>query len=440
MLKRKITLLSFLFLITGAVFANTKPFPGYYIDLKGDSVQCNIDFNDWNLNPKTVRVQVNNSWKEFGAEEVKGFGITGYDNYVSAIVSYHTNPLSGENLPENFSDSIVTKASFLKVLISGYYTLYNLNLPVRSYYFIGYHAGTVAELVYRIKEKDDSLMADESYKKELLRLFTQEGIEAEYFDRINNAGYNAGNISSLVKVLDEQHFGYKQNKKSGGVFQTEVFAGVIQNSFPTSFSGAYPVMNQFESKYSLSGGVNLLFTIPGKFKSFKIGLSFGYNGYNETIQQSGTNTTNVSANYYYTTTYHDTMTLKNSYIQSNFYIMYVINPLSRINLYVKAGVNYNFSTTSDRDVISHYAINTTGIKNGNVPFENNDAGVKTIINMKGNFFSYLVSLGVREGRSKLEFTYWPDAQLAAPSGELNGGPVNDFKLGRMAFNYYFLLF
>src|SRR5450631_1605137 len=56
-------------------YPNSKPFPGYYIDSKGDTVRCNIEFNDRNRNPETIKVQVNGSMKEFGPEDIRGFGV-----------------------------------------------------------------------------------------------------------------------------------------------------------------------------------------------------------------------------------------------------------------------------------------------------------------------------------------------------------------------------
>src|SRR5664279_106427 len=106
MYSKQILFSIFLFLISTSVYPHTKVFPGYYIDLKGDSVHCNVDFNDWNMNPNIIRVQVNSSWKEFSPEEIKGFGVYGYDDFTSARVSFHTNPISGKDFPENFSDSM----------------------------------------------------------------------------------------------------------------------------------------------------------------------------------------------------------------------------------------------------------------------------------------------------------------------------------------------
>jgi len=440
MLKKCISFLPVLFFITLTAYSDGKLFPGYYINLNGDTVHCNIEFNDWNINPKTIQVQVNGSVKEFGAEDVKGFGVFGYGDYTAVKVSYHLNPISGNNLPENFSDSTDIKTWFLKVIEKGYYSLYSLTFSERAYFFMGYHDSSVSELIYRIREKNDSLVADEHYKKDLLSLFTKEGISSKYFNRINNASYTSSDLGSLVNILNENRTGVRNKKKTSSEFQVEVFIGGIRNSFPTIFDGAYSEANQFKPEYSLAGGLNFLFAIPGYFKSFKIGLSVGYNGYNNKINQSGTRTDSVSANFYSTTVYSETLTAKNSFLLTNLYVMYLINPLSKIKVYVKGGLNYNFSLNKDVDVNTTYTASTSGIRNGNVPFQSNAAGTHSLVTIKDGFVSFIGSVGIMEGRSKLEFSYWPATNLAAPTGDPMDPSLNTFKYGSLGVFYYFSLF
>ena len=114
---QKTTLSLVLFFVSQFAFSNNyKPQPGYYLNLKGDTVHCLIDFNSGSMNPATVLVEADGSQKEFSPLDVKGFGITGSSNWVSATVTYHTNPLSGTDLPKNFSDNTETKTYILKIL------------------------------------------------------------------------------------------------------------------------------------------------------------------------------------------------------------------------------------------------------------------------------------------------------------------------------------
>jgi hypothetical protein len=441
MIGKRIFFLLFLFLFSQAVYPNTKLFPGYYIDLKGDSVLCNIEYNDWNRNPKSIQVLLNNTMKEFSPEEIKGFGVFGYADYVAVSVSYHTNPVSVNDLQENFSDSTEIKSCFLKVLDQGYYSLYSLVLPARNYLFMNTPGKPITEMVYRVRMVKDSIIEDVSFKKEMLTMFMNEGLSEKYFNRINNAAYNASDIGSLFRILNESRGGVKNHIKSNGEFQMEVFIGGMMNTFPTTFDGKYATSNQFTPGYSLSGGLNFLYSIPVHFKSFKIGASIGYNAYNRSITQSGSLTHTASAAFYSTTTYDETLTIKNSLLLTNIYFMYLVNPLGKIKAYVKTGLNYNFSISGNIDVTSTFKGFTSGIMNGNTPFQGSEQGSISLITLEKNYLAVLFSAGIVTGRSRLEFSYWPPTDIAKPSGDILGGTTKTyFKIGSMALYYYFSLF
>jgi hypothetical protein len=116
-------------------FSNTKLFPGYYLLKNGDTVQCQLEFGDWNMNPQSIQVQVGTETRNFKPEEIGGFGVTGYSDYISATVTYHTSPVSGNYIPELLSDSTETGSCFLKVLDNGPYPLYDLLTQSRVYFF-----------------------------------------------------------------------------------------------------------------------------------------------------------------------------------------------------------------------------------------------------------------------------------------------------------------
>jgi hypothetical protein len=199
-------------------------------------------------------------------------------------------------------------------------------------------------------------------------------------------------------------------------------------------------MNQFNPCYSLTGGVNFLFSLPIKFQSFKLGLSVGYNTYNCKVNQSGIATNYSSAYYYSIVKYNETLTVKNSLLLTNLYLMYLINPLSKIKLYLKAGVNVNFSMGGDIDVFSRDTAQTTTVLNGNPPAQGTISSNNRMVTIRQDFISFIGSVGVISHRSRLEFSYWPNTDLAAPTGYFLAPTVNTFKFGSMALYYYFSLF
>jgi hypothetical protein len=142
----------------------------------------------------------------------------------------------------------------------------------------------------------------------------------------------------------------------------------------------------------------------------KVGFSIGYNGYN-----GYSNNVLTPDNSY-------TLTSTNSLIQSDLYLMYLFNPLSKTNFYMKGGVGINNSVNSDMNVY----------RNGTRPV------IET--NVSKNFISYMISAGVIMGRSTFEFSFSPYTQLADAGNTTYGPPDKNFKLSTMAVYYYFSLF
>ena len=62
----------------------------------------------------------------------------------------------------------------------------------------------------------------------------------------------------------------------------------------------------------MTGGINFLYSIPGKFNAFKVGLSAGYNSYNLELKAHDTTSFHQSNNYYGSSIVDDTLTTKNS--------------------------------------------------------------------------------------------------------------------------------
>jgi hypothetical protein len=438
---KKQTSLSLLFVfIALAGFSNSELFPGYYINLKGDSVRCNIEFNDWNLNPKTIKVEVNNKKMEFTPGDIRGFGVDGYDDYFSATVQFHTAPISGKDVPVQFSDIVSTKPFFLKILNRGYYSLYDLVSTERVYLFMQYKDSSMSELLYRTRTSNDSLFADPQYKNVILSLFVQEGLGDKYFNRVSNTSYTSSDIQSLFNILNDSHGGYSYHKKSKQEFLVQFYIGGIRNSFPTPVTGTYGLVHHFDPSTSLTGGINLLYSIPGKFNAFKVGLSAGYNSYNCKLTEHSTSSFYESVNYNGTSTIDDTLTTKNSFIQTNFYLMYLVNPLSSVKCYLKAGISYNFSLNTDNSVDEKYSGASVTVRNGNPPVESSIQNAGSIIQLKKSYLAPLFGVGMTYGRNTLEFSYYLPADIGGQPIGLQGTPSQAFKISSMSLSYYYSVF
>jgi hypothetical protein len=440
MFRKQISICLFFSFTALAGFSSSSLFPGYYINQKGDTIRCKIEFNDWNLNPKSIKVQVSDEKMELTPNDIRGFGVDGYDDYITATVQTHMAPVAGKDVPTQFSDSVSINTYFLKILNRGFYSLYDLISTERVYLFFQLKDSSMHELVYRTKTNNDSLFIDQQYKNVLLSFFVQEGISDKYFNRVSNTVYTASEVQSLFNILNESHGGYSYHKKAKQEFQIQLFAGGIQNSFPTPVTGTYGKVHHFDPSSSMTGGINFLYAIPGKFNAFKFGLSLGYNSYNCDLKEHNTSSFYESVNYNGTSTYNDTLTTKNSFLQTNFYLMYLINPLSSVKCYLKAGISYYFSKNTDNSVDEKYSGTTEIVTNGNPPAEGAVQNNGSVVQLKKSYLVPLFGIGMVYGRSSLEFSYYPPADIGGEPIGLQGAPSQAFKISSMSLCYYFSVF
>jgi hypothetical protein len=424
--------LSLLFLMTvcQSFVSAQKLFPGYYIDNKGDSVFCDFRFNDWRINPKSVVAVTGGRTVALTPSDIKGFGVTGYSDYTSKTVTYHKGSIAKLNIDDEFSEGTDTATVFLKILIRDNYSLYELILPERPYYFFSENDGPISELVYRIKQNNMKVDEDQQYKKTLFTLFEKEGVSSQYVNAINIMNYGANSIRSMMRILNEKHSGVKYKKrKEKPMINLDLYAGAMMHVFPAQLTGRYTSNNKLGNAFSPSGGANLLFFVPGNFHSLGLGVSIGVGSYNGSSENRDSVVNNTSLNYHYTTFYHERLTMKNTMLMTDLYAMYFINPKDRFRFFVKGGINLNFSLTNDNELRSDYDSQTKGLRNGN-PTHSSEKGSEIVGETRNLYYDLKGALGLMTGRHKFEFVYY------SPS---NIGPLQSVKIGSQAFYYYYTI-
>ena len=423
--------LFFLLSISQTIFANSKLLPGYYIANNGDSISCNIEYEDWYNNPQTIQVEVNNEKKTLGANDIKGFGAFGYSDYRSALVSYHTNPINGTELPDKFSDSTTTKNIFLKVLVKGPYTLYELEVTARKYFFIQKNDSTISELQYRVAVQYGEIKEDKQYANTLAALFQDEGILDRYRGRVYGASYNS-DIISLVRTLDYSRTGVKIKRVASARFQADLFAGITKGIFPSLIThGIFPAYSKLSSAASFSGGINLIYVVPQRFNSLKLGLSIAYARYQGTGSKTDSIVDKADLNNWRSTTYTENLSVTNTSIITNLYAAYTLNPLSKLKFYVKGGLSFSFGK-KDANVVDNYTESIVGFNSGNT-INYGRQGSEQPVSLSNVLINPLVGAGLETGRHKLEFSFYIP---------VNDSPNTDnfFKVGMAAVYYYFAIF
>jgi hypothetical protein len=406
----------------------SKEFPGYYTNHNGDSIRCFFKFNDWEITPDSVLITSNNAISSFTAADITGFGIDGYGDYKSAQIKYHKSNYTLLNAPDNLSDSITTKYSFLKILVRGKYTLFERAESSKIYLFIQQEDGLPTELVYRVTRKNMEVQEDNAYRYQLFNIFSNERIAQEYSSNITKSTYTSRSIAPLIKKLNTRVTGikYPRNKDE---LAFDLFIGGIYNKFPIAFDGMYTSGNKFDPAKSISGGVNFLYYIPSKFKRFAVGVSLGYNSFSQSYSKTDSIVDFTSIYNHRTTTFTENYSFSNQVLMLNIFGMGVLNAHDKVKVYVKGGFNTNLVVGGEKSVNIAYTSVTKGVRNGTIPVDGSSQGVKKI-EMNGAYYSLNGGLGLNAGNHKLEFLYYTPGVLDADYA---------FKVKMMGLYYYYTI-
>jgi hypothetical protein len=408
--------------------------PGYYVAKTGDTVFCDIDFKDWSKNPATFTARVKGEEKTYAPADITAFGVIGYADFKSATVTYHPDPISGTDFPNQFSEKTETNSYFLKTVVNGPYCLYELNIPGRYIYFVSRQTGPITELVYRVKLVDQAIQEDQQYKRTLSDYFSQEGVEQKFLGSINSASYHLSDLRKLVNRLNEHRTGKAPAKqKSGGIAQFEIFGGGALHSFPTPIFTKFAPNYRFANQVNPTGGLNYLYRFPNRFHSFALGVSIGYTQYSLTTSGSGTNYAYHSQNWNDTTKYSEILSMKRAQLEANLYAVYFFNPSGKIRPYLKLGVFESFSVSTNNDIYDSYKSSTTGIVNGVVPTKWSDQQTISLLSTKTYYVDLSVAAGIAAGRHKLEL------MAMIPQGNIAEVVADTYKVGSYSLCYFLTL-
>lgn len=415
-----------------AGFANTQPFPGYYLDRNGDTVHCDFNFNDWNVTPESIIVTIETRTITLYPAEIGGFGVYGHGDFISANISYHHAPKSRTDIPESYTDDTINKRSFLRIIARGFYSLYELTTSNGAYYFIANDKAEPEELVYRVRQRNMTIEEDTKYRTTLFELFSKEYISYENITLINKSAYKRKDLQRLVSILNRKHPGqeYKMGGNNNDVMQLDVFVGAIRNRFPATFDGQFSTSNSLSSKISPSAGIGMLYTLPNHFHAFSVGLTAGYNGYQSSGFTSGTFSDSQSINYHSKTQYTETFELSSKFIMLNMFGVYVINPLSKTNFFLKAGANCNISIEPQKDLQNYYTSSRMEVRNGTERGPYKGEGRK-LIPIRPMYFNLNADIGIINGRNKLELSYYPRVNL---------NPGYAFKISMIGVHYFYTFY
>lgn len=427
--------LTFLFLIFSQyVLTQTKTLPGYYINLASDTVTCQIFFKDWTSNPTEIKVRIGNTTRNLEIKDMLGFGVNEKTHYLKKKVTYHLNPISGLQIPDQFSDSVTTNEFFLKVVRTGKYKLYELVLPERDYFFIENNEHEVEELIYRVRKLDTDLAEDEQYKQQLYKYLVAEGLANNYNWVNSKISYSAAKIGSIVSYINGKSASDSETEIVKPGLSLELKAGAFYNFFPTKFMDPYRTTVNMPASISPSVGIDFIFGFPGKFQRAGLGLGASYNHIRSNLSKQDSFSTVVSSANYSNTKYKYSYRLNAPTVFANFYGFFIFNPTAKLKVSVNGGLSYHFTLRKGNDVKYTFQSEVVGVRNGNTPYQTNQNETRDVIDVTNGWFNFNAGLGCAFQRHKLTVLYVIPGEVTARTNQ-----NNNFFIGSIGLFYHFQL-
>src|SRR5688572_4568068 len=103
--------------------------PGSVVTQNGETIEGLIDYRQWRKNPVSIKFQTtaNSSPVTYTVKDLESFEVHGLDRYITAVIKKDIRPVEMAELERAFTDTTVIDTVFLRLLVSGNYSLYQFN-------------------------------------------------------------------------------------------------------------------------------------------------------------------------------------------------------------------------------------------------------------------------------------------------------------------------
>jgi hypothetical protein len=253
--------------------------PGFIIDNDGNRTGGLIDNKAWHKSPKTILFKKTgtNELDKYSVSNLFGFGITGGDSYVKAIISKDIRPVTLDDLTPITRDSIVTDTVFLRTLVIGEkLSLFEFTDFKNHFYIRERNSKLYEELTYKVylvKEPKYGRIEQALFRNQLIKYLPDSLSDSEKHKKLERVRYNENPLKALVKKINNDNQHTKVTNKpsffvSGGIssFNMEITADRSNDLYNLqSSSDIKPVF-----------GLGLEFASSRNLKDFAIRLELSY--------------------------------------------------------------------------------------------------------------------------------------------------------------------
>ncbi|MGZ3750134.1 MAG: hypothetical protein ACXVAU_02590 [Mucilaginibacter sp.] len=339
----KLFFIALLTVLPFAIFAQSNYHEGYVLKNNGDTLKGFIDYREWDRTPKSIDFKTSKDSKEvlqFTPQTIRGFQITGMENYLSYTGLISMDRTRFPDLPDGLDTGKQQASIFLKQLATGsYITLFYHNDEKKARFFIAEKNGPPVELVYHqyyTNEKDIHEMP--VYRGQLILYINKFNTgDKELLDKVGRVMYKETDLEQIVNEINGNDVKKTQNKKSN----TRFFVGAGINNTQTQYYQA-----DFQSPLSsatitpkISGGLDVFVNPNVQQFIFRVELSFSYIKTRFIYPVSSSGPFDIYSFNQYTASVTPQL-LYNIYNKDNF------------KVYLDGGLAFNFSSYSNASTIN----------------------------------------------------------------------------------------
>ena len=195
-------------LLPAAVFAQTNFKPGYVVTNSGDTLRGQVDYRQWDRNPREMHFKQNNgAWNIYSINNAKAFAVLDAEYYERYAITA-TNADTQLSRLSTLDTSVRADTAFLKVLHKGKIVdFFEFTDKIKTRYYIKEASqAKPAELIYETylsEENARQIVTRRAYRQQLIRLaFITGENDKKTINQINRAEYTEDNLVPIINKLN----------------------------------------------------------------------------------------------------------------------------------------------------------------------------------------------------------------------------------------------
>ena len=268
-------------LFSASVFGQTAIYEQGFITTKErDTIQCQIAYLDWRINPEVIEAKVEGSIKQFTPDDILAFEIPEKVKYHSRKLRYSTNPYKVNDFIED--DTLRWKEAqvFVESLIEGSTNLYQfIDSTNKIHYVIEKDNVHEVLLLFQYKSEGEIRTVNE-FQNQLRRFFNECPRVA---DKAKYAKYTKKSLEKLTKSFLEcmgESTEFEAKKRKAGVHLELRAGGWVAN---VKIDGEKTDASAKDNPFV--GGLSLDIVLPRNHQVWSIINEISYRSYNISIKR-----------------------------------------------------------------------------------------------------------------------------------------------------------